>query len=78
MTIEILGTGYPSCQTLEARIKKAIEETGSDATVDKVEDMKEIMSYGVMSTPALVVDGDVVSAGKLPSVKELRSIVAPE
>lgn len=75
MTIEILGTGCSSCKTLEARVNKAIAETGSTATVKKVEDMKEIMSYGVMSTPALVIDGDVVSAGKTPSVKELRSLV---
>jgi len=78
MKIEVLGTGCSSCQTLEARVEQAIADTGSDATVEKVEDMKDIMSYGVMSTPALVVNGEVVSAGKTPSVKELRSIVAPE
>lgn len=75
MTIEVLGTGCSSCKTLEARVNKVITETGSTATVKKVEDMKEIMSYGVMSTPALVIDGEVVSAGKTPSVKELRSLV---
>jgi len=75
MTIEVLGTGCSSCKTLEARVNQAIAETGSTATVKKVEDMKEIMSYGVMSTPALVIDGEVVSAGTTPSVKELRSLV---
>jgi len=55
MTIEVLGTGCPSCQTLEARVKKAIKETGSDATVDKAKDMKEIVSYGVKMHPDSVV-----------------------
>lgn len=75
MTIEVLGTGCPSCQTLEARVQQAVEDSGSSATVKKVEDMKEIMRYGVMSTPALVVDGEVKFAGTTPSVKELRALL---
>ena len=57
MKIEILGTGCAKCTTLYEKVKKALEESGKDAEVVKVEDIPSIMKYGVMSTPALVVDG---------------------
>lgn len=65
--IEILGTGCAKCQKLEANAKKAVELSGVDATVTKVTDITQIANYGVISTPALVVDGQVKVAGKIPA-----------
>lgn len=73
MIIKILGSGCPSCKKLEANTKKAIEQLKLDASIDKVEDMKDIMAFGVMSTPALVVDGDVKFTGRVPSPKEIQT-----
>jgi len=75
MKVEVLGTGCSSCQTLEKRVQRVIDESGLDVTVEKVEDMQDIMSYGVMSTPALVVDGEVKSSGRAPSVRELKDLL---
>jgi small redox-active disulfide protein 2 len=75
MTIEVLGTGCSTCQTLEKRVQRVVDEADLDGTVEKVEDMQDIMSYGVMSTPALVVDGEVKSSGRAPSVQELRDLL---
>ena len=75
MNIEVLGTGCSSCQTLETRVQRVVEDAGLDGTVEKVEDMQEIMKYGVMSTPALVVDGEVKSSGRAPSVQELKDLL---
>ncbi|MHC1758151.1 MAG: thioredoxin family protein [Negativicutes bacterium] len=65
--IEILGTGCSKCEKLEANAKKAVELSGADATVVKVTDINQITDYGVMITPALVLDGQVKVAGKIPS-----------
>jgi small redox-active disulfide protein 2 len=65
--IEVLGTGCAKCQKLEANAKKAVELSGVDATVTKVTDINQIANYGVMSTPALVVDGQIKVAGKIPA-----------
>lgn len=75
MNIEVLGTGCSSCQTLETRVQRVVEDADLDGTVEKVEDMQEIMKYGVMSTPALVVDGEVKSSGRAPSVQELKDLL---
>jgi small redox-active disulfide protein 2 len=75
MTIEVLGTGCSTCQTLEKRVQRVVDEADLDGTVEKVEDMQDIMSYGVMSTPALVVDGEVKSSGRAPSVQELKDLL---
>ena len=74
MKIEILGTGCSKCKTLEENAKKAIAQIGGFHEVKKVEDIVEIMNYGVMSTPALVVDGVVKSTGKVLSVDELLTL----
>jgi len=76
MNIKVLGTGCKKCQELEKNTRMAVEELQVGAVVEKVEDIKEIMKYKVMSTPALVIDEKVVSTGKLLTVKELKSMLA--
>ena len=71
MKIEILGTGCPKCKKLGENAKKAVEETGADAEVVKVEDMEKILSAGVMMTPALVLDGKIMCSGKIAAVEEI-------
>ena len=75
MKIEILGTGCSKCKALEDATRKAVSQIGGFHEIVKVEDMIEIMNYGVMSTPALVVDGKVKSAGKLLSIDEVVSLI---
>lgn len=75
MKIEILGTGCAKCKTLEVNTKQAIAKIGGFHEVKKVEDIVEIMNYGVMSTPALVVDGVVKSSGKVLSVDEVLELI---
>ena len=76
MKIEILGTGCTKCKALEEAVKKAVAQIGGFHEVKKVEDIVEIMNYGVMSTPALVVDGVVKSAGKLLNVEDIVEFIA--
>jgi small redox-active disulfide protein 2 len=71
MKIEILGTGCSKCKIMEENAKVAISKIGGFHEVKKVDDIVEIMNYGVMSTPALVIDGVVKSTGKLLSVEEI-------
>ena len=73
MKIEILGTGCAKCKALEENTKKAIAEAGIFAQVEKVEDIVKIMDYGVMSTPALVIDGEVKFTGKLLNPEEIKT-----
>jgi len=75
MKIEILGTGCSKCKTLEEATKQAVAKIGGFHEVKKVEDIVEIMNYGVMSTPALVVDGVVKSSGKVLSVEEIVTLL---
>lgn len=75
MKIEILGTGCPNCKRLEANTIKALEETGKKAELVKVTEIQDIMSYGVMSTPAIVIDGEVKSYGKVNSVEEIKLMI---
>jgi small redox-active disulfide protein 2 len=75
MDIKVLGPGCPKCKALEKATKEAIAESGIDATVTKIDDIVEIMNYGVMSTPALVIDGKVVVKGKVPTVAEIKSLI---
>ena len=72
MKVQILGTGCPRCKKLEANARKAIEELGIDAEVKKVQDIKEITKFGVMMTPALVIDGKVKSTGEIAPVKKIK------
>ncbi|MGE4399154.1 MAG: thioredoxin family protein [Campylobacterales bacterium] len=71
MKIEILGTGCAKCKMLYEITQNAVEKAGMEAEIIKVEDPIAIMNYGVMSTPALAIDGKVVSSGRLPSSDEI-------
>ncbi|MGQ8336795.1 thioredoxin family protein [Sunxiuqinia sp. A32] len=75
MEIKVLGTGCKKCKTLEESTRRAVSEAGIDATVTKVEDMLEMMKLGVLTTPALVVDGKIVSKGKVLSVNEIIELL---
>ena len=75
MKIEILGTGCAKCKTLEEVAKQAVAKIGGFHSVVKVEDIVEIMNYGVMNTPALVIDGVVKSSGKILSVEEVVNLL---
>ena len=75
MKIEILGTGCAKCKALEENTKGALAKVGGFHSVEKVDDPMEIMNYGVMSTPGLVVDGVVKSTGKLLSVDEIVELI---
>ena len=75
MNIKILGTGCPNCQKLEENTKQALEELGLQAEIGKVTEIQDIMSYGVMGTPALVVDGEVRVYGRVADVKEIKELL---
>lgn len=75
MKIEILGVGCAKCHKLEEIVRATVQETGVSAEIIKVEDIKKIMEYGIMTTPALVVDGEVKAAGKIPSVEEIKKML---
>ncbi len=71
MKIEVLGSGCPKCHKLESIVRDTVTKHGLEAEITHVYDLDKILSYGVMMTPALVVDGEIKLAGKLPSEKEL-------
>ncbi len=75
MRIEILGSGCPNCIRLEENARKALEESGREAEIVKVTDIQEIMAHGVMSTPALVIDGVVKSYGRVSTPAEIRKML---
>ena len=76
MKIEILGTGCPKCKKLFENAQEAVKILGTGAEVVKVEDIQKIMNAGIMITPALAVDGEVKSAGKVLSVDEIKKIIS--
>ena len=76
MKIEILGTGCPKCKKLFENAQEAVKILGAAADVVKVEDIQQIMNAGVMITPALAVDGEVKSAGKVLSADEIKKIIS--
>ena len=75
MEIRILGPGCSKCKTLEKLTREVVEQNGIDASITKVEDIMDIMKYGVMSTPALVVNGEVVIKGRVPSAEEIKQVL---
>ncbi len=74
--IQILGTGCPKCAKLAANAEAAVKALGLDCDIEKVTDLNEIMSFGVMLTPALAVDGQVKVVGKVPSPDEIQQLLA--
>jgi len=76
MKIEILGMGCPKCRQLAANAEAALKELNINGEVSKVTDIGKITEYGVMMTPALVVDGVVVSAGKVATKDEIKKIIS--
>ena len=75
MLIQVLGTGCTRCKTLYEMVKKAVQETGVDAVVEKVEDIQQIMAFEMIMTPGLVINGEVKVAGRLPSVEEIKKLI---
>jgi small redox-active disulfide protein 2 len=72
MEIKVLGPGCPKCKQLNQLVNTVVEENGFNATVTKVEDIVEIMNYGIMVTPALIIDGKIVHKGSVPSKDEIK------
>lgn len=76
MDIKILGTGCVNCNNLETLTRNALQQLGLDVDIEKVTDPGEIVSWGVMSTPALVIDDEVVLSGRVPSADDLKQLLA--
>lgn len=75
MRIEVFGTGCPKCNMLEVNVRKALSELNLKADVVKISSIDEMVERGLMSTPALAIEGEVIVAGRVPSVGELREII---
>lgn len=76
--IEIVGSGCSKCKALFENTKKAVAEIGGFYEIEKIEDITQIMSYGITSTPALVIDGEIKSYGRLLSVQEIKQLLKKE
>lgn len=74
--IKVLGTGCSKCKSTIANVNEAVKQSGIEAEVIKIEDIKEIMKYNVMSTPAVVIDEEVKTKGKIPTVEEIKMLLA--
>ena len=77
MEIKVLGPGCPRCQQTEKIVKEAVAEAGVDAQIEKISDTMKIAGYGVFGTPAVVVDGEVKSVGKIPTKDEVKAWLKP-
>lgn len=75
MDIKILGTGCPKCRTLEKNARDAVSELKVSAHIEKVTDINKIIEYGVMMTPGLVINGEVISTGKILSKDEIKKLI---
>jgi len=75
MKIEVLGMGCPKCKKLTELTTEAVNELGVSPEISKVDQINDIMNYGVMITPALAIDGKVVVAGKIPSKEEIKNLI---
>jgi small redox-active disulfide protein 2 len=78
MQIKILGTGCTRCKLLEINVITAVEELGLEAEVKKVEDIMDIMAYQIPNTPGLVIDDEVITAGRILSVSQIKEILIKE
>ena len=73
--IKILGTGCPKCQTMTNLVKDVVSENNIDASIEKVEDIMEIMKFNIMATPALVIDDVIAIKGRIPSKDEVLALL---
>ena len=78
MEIKVLGSGCPKCHLLEASTRSAIERVGIEANIEKVHDKAEIMAYGVMCTPALLINGEIRIEGRIPTVDDVVGLLHRE
>jgi small redox-active disulfide protein 2 len=76
MNIKVLGSGCAKCKKLHGNVEAALKESGIEATLEKIEDINKIIDYGVMMTPALVIDEEVKSVGKVPSPKDIIKLIS--
>jgi small redox-active disulfide protein 2 len=76
MKLQVLGTGCPKCKKLAENAQAAVTDLGLDCDIEKVTDLNEIMTFGVMMTPALAIDGQVKVVGKVPSPDEIKQMLA--
>lgn len=74
-TIQVLGTGCRKCVSLKDNVEAALQQSGIQADVQKIEDINEIVKFGVMSTPALAIDGDVKIIGKVATIEEILHVL---
>jgi small redox-active disulfide protein 2 len=72
MEIKVLGPGCPNCAEVEKRVKNALAELGIAADVEKITDIRKMMSYGILATPGLVIDGRVKSSGRIPRIEDIK------
>ncbi len=77
MKIVILGSGCDKCRRTYDVVRQAVAQAGVEATLHKVEDIREIMRFKVLKTPAVAIDGDVKISGRVPTVAEMKSLLAP-
>jgi small redox-active disulfide protein 2 len=75
MEIKILGPGCPNCERLEKYTRAVVQELGIDASITKIKDMNQIISYDILSTPGLVINDEVVSSGRVPSKAEVTTLI---
>lgn len=75
MKIQILGTGCPKCKQLTEHAERAVDELGFECEIEKVTEMDKILSFGILMTPGLALDGEVLSSGKLLSVEKIKEIL---
>jgi len=73
--IQVLGTGCAKCRTLAENARKAVDEMGIDAEVEKIEDIKEIMKFKILMTPGIALDGEVKAAGRVLSVEDIKKLL---
>ena len=78
MNVKVLGSGCMNCKTLESRIREALLQLNIPAQVEKVQDIQQIMSYGILSTPGLVIDEKLVVQGRVPTVEVLKELITKE
>ncbi len=73
--LRILGTGCPRCKKLAENVKHAVDELNIEVNIEKITEIRDIMEFGLIMTPALVIDGEIRSSGKVPSIEEIKNLL---